>query len=203
MWLLLCVSNIECWKDVVCVKIFPLSIVTLSLLTARNPPRLISRLIFVWMCSIDSSPHLKLSNNLCGEGIRLHGFKQYYYWFSKQFCLLLIDLDISINNLYACYLWTRYCYILHWARLNLVKMIYCIYQSFVSSSISHSRWECIWLENELNHTFSGKLFDDVESLEDIWPKIGGKTDSLVSSHGQKGPDLIHNFNNWIDRLRMC
>ena len=88
VWLLLCVSNIECWKDVVCVKIFPLSIVTLSLLTARNPPRLISRLIFVWMCSIDSSPHLKLSNNLCGEGIRLHGFEQYYYWFSKQFRLL-------------------------------------------------------------------------------------------------------------------
>ena len=48
-------------------------------------------------------------------------------------------------------------------------MIYCVDQSFVSSSIFFlDESECIWSENELNHTFSGKLFDDVESLEKFY-----------------------------------
>ena len=60
-------------------------------------------------------------------------------------------------------------------------MIYCVYQSFVSSSIFFlDESECIWSENELNHTFSGKLFDDVESLEKFhWAKLWAKRNRIL------------------------
>ena len=76
-------------------------------------------------------------------------------------------------------------------------MIYCVDQSFVSSSIFFlDESECIWSENELNHTFSGKLFDDVESLEKFhWAKLWAKRNRIL--------DLVKCWENYSFIVSYC